>query len=814
MSNARQETLAARLDRYLRDGWFILCRRGVLALLGAAVREAATIVDAPTGPNLTAKEVFGSAPALLKRYGPAKVIGGLLRNLAVRWDPPRVLRTPANSSLLPTALSFHHTDDLIYPDGVVPARRPFNELDFALKTPFGFTPDRLPDGPVAAIVHAFYTDDMPALSARLANIPVSVDLFFSTDTEAKREEILAATAGWTKGTVEVRTLPNRGRDVAAKFVGFADVYDRYDVFLQLHMKKSPHGGDALARWRDYLFDNLIGTPEIARSNLSLFADPRIGIVFPQHLFELRGVLNWGYDYDLARGLMRRMGHDIDKNHVLEFPSGTMFWGRSRAIRPLLDLKLSYEDFPAEGGHVDGTLAHAIERILLMTAELSGHEWLKVVDAWLYPLKETVLACETPDDVSRHRLRVFRPCLSPLGEAAPPFARWIGEARPISAYPCRGGCRRLNLLVPTINPHQIYGGVGTALRLFHEWVDALSPDVDRRIVVTDAAVTADAYAAMPDYVAQPFEPPVVPPKRAIVDASERELGRLDVRAGDLFVATAWWTATIARRLEKDRARMFGGKLPFVYVIQDDEPHFYPAGAKSELAEETYRDGDDMIAVINSEELYLHMTKKHRLARAYCLPYAMNTAIGEALRPIPREPIILAYARPSVARNAFELVCAGLRLWQIRDPIRASRWQIRLLGESFPEELIAPLRNVRIEAKLDLAAYADRLGRASVGVSLMVSPHPSYPPLEMAEAGMTTIVNAYAGKDLRRRFDDVVSLDRPTAEAVADAIEIAVARRDPMLGTLYGPVAPRALDGTWTLPDGPALAAALSRAWAEA
>ena len=36
--------------------------------------------------------------------------------------------------------------------------------------------------------------------------------------------------------------------------------------------------------------------------------------------------------------------------------------------------------------------------------------------------------------------------------------------------------------------------------------------------------------------------------------------------------------------------------------------------------------------------------------------------------------------------------------------------------------------------------------------MLSPHPSYPPLEMAEAGVTTITNCYGGKDLRRRFPE--------------------------------------------------------------
>ena len=229
-------------------------------------------------------------------------------------------------------------NELTKPDGVVPARRPVNDCDFALEVPFSFPVHPRAMGPVAAVVHAFYPETLPTILMALRNVPVGVDLFLSTDTQAKRESIATLTAGWDKGAVEIRILPNRGRDIGAKFVGFADVYARYDIFLHLHTKKSPHGGAPLARWLDYLVDNLIGSPEIAASALALFDDPKVGVVLPQHLFEIRGILNWGYDYDLARDLMQRIGVSIDKNHVLEFPSGSMFWGRSAAIRGLLDLR--------------------------------------------------------------------------------------------------------------------------------------------------------------------------------------------------------------------------------------------------------------------------------------------------------------------------------------------------------------------------------------------------------------------------------------------------------------------------------------------
>lgn len=186
------------------------------------------------------------------------------------------------------------------------------------------------------------------------------------------------------------------------------------------------------------------------------------------------------------------------------------------------------------------------------------------------------------------------------------------------------------------------------------------------------------------------------------------------------------------------------------------------------------------MINSEELFVEMTAKYALRDAFFLPYRLNEKIASHLKPAAREPSLLVYGRPSVARNAFELICMGLFVWQQADPIRASRWRIVFLGENFPPSLIRALQNAFVEGKVALDRYADHLSRASVGVSLMISPHPSYPPLEMAEAGLKVVTNAFGAKDPRARFPDVLCLDRLTVETVAAAIERAVAEAEPGLG----------------------------------
>jgi lipopolysaccharide biosynthesis protein len=39
---------------------------------------------------------------------------------------------------------------------------------------------------------------------------------------------------------------------------------------------------------------------------------------------------------------------------------------------LLDLHLDEAEFEAEGGHVDGTMGHAIERVMAFVVKQSGH----------------------------------------------------------------------------------------------------------------------------------------------------------------------------------------------------------------------------------------------------------------------------------------------------------------------------------------------------------------------------------------------------------------------------------------------------------
>jgi lipopolysaccharide biosynthesis protein len=60
-----------------------------------------------------------------------------------------------------------------------------------------------------------------------------------------------------------------------------------------------------------------------------------------------------------------------------FPIGTMFWSRTKALVPLMELNLRYQDFPEEPLSIDGTMLHALERLLPFIAEKAGFSYALV-----------------------------------------------------------------------------------------------------------------------------------------------------------------------------------------------------------------------------------------------------------------------------------------------------------------------------------------------------------------------------------------------------------------------------------------------------
>ncbi|MES2583167.1 MAG: rhamnan synthesis F family protein [Pseudomonadota bacterium] len=243
-------------------------------------------------------------------------------------------------------------------------------LDMEIVTPL----DTAPDGRIAVHAHIFYADVAPEFAANLGNMPFPFDLFVSVPTEEVRmacESLFARLPRVRRLRTEV--VANRGRDVAPMFCTFGEELRGYDYLAHIHSKKSLYNDGATQGWREYLLDQLFGSELHLRKIFTLLrGDSGIGLVYPQNYTKLPYWANtWLSNRSAGMAWCSRLGIADAPSGYFDYPAGSMFWARTESLKPLFDAGLRLEDFPAETGQQDATLAHCLERLFALTARHRG-----------------------------------------------------------------------------------------------------------------------------------------------------------------------------------------------------------------------------------------------------------------------------------------------------------------------------------------------------------------------------------------------------------------------------------------------------------
>jgi glycosyltransferase involved in cell wall biosynthesis len=228
---------------------------------------------------------------------------------------------------------------------------------------------------VALHGHFYHPELVADFVAKMALNSSRCDLFLSTDDKVKAQILREALAGFDTGKVTIRVVPNRGRDIGPFLTSFAkDIVGAYDIVGHVHSKRSLFTEATMGEtWREFLWQNLVGgLYPMLDIILDRFAtDEKLGLVFPEdpHLPD------WDHNLDLAMDLAKCMGITDPLPPFFDFPVGTMFWARTEALMPLFNLKLGWNDYPEEPLPIDGTILHAIERLLPFVARHTGYRYV-------------------------------------------------------------------------------------------------------------------------------------------------------------------------------------------------------------------------------------------------------------------------------------------------------------------------------------------------------------------------------------------------------------------------------------------------------
>lgn len=225
-----------------------------------------------------------------------------------------------------------------------------------------------PAARLCVVVHAWYPDSFDEILTALEASGLPLRLIVTTAPEKAVQ--IRAVLGRHTVQAEIEVLENRGRDI----LPFLHVANRLldegeEVVLKLHTKHSPHRRDG-DRWRSELLDRLLSPERAGRIFQTFGRDPTLGMVAPDgHVQPLS--YYWGANEDNVRYLTTRIGIVAPRADSDTFVSGSMFWLRLDALRPLLDAHLDDWEFEPEAAQVDGTFAHAIERVFGLCARAQG-----------------------------------------------------------------------------------------------------------------------------------------------------------------------------------------------------------------------------------------------------------------------------------------------------------------------------------------------------------------------------------------------------------------------------------------------------------
>jgi Rhamnan synthesis protein F len=223
-------------------------------------------------------------------------------------------------------------------------------------------------GSVAAIVHVHYPELLPEIRDLLAGYTGALKLFVTTCNDNVRK--VKNALNQCSQPFEVFTFENRGRDIRPFLRVLPKVFEeRYDYIIKLHTKKSGHRDDG-DLWRRELLESLADPAELAWIVERLGHRPEVGIVGPsEHIVDMNAY--WGSNEATVLRLAERMGIGPIVPDPNVFVAGSMFVARREALSALLSIGFSDDEFEAEMGQTDGTMAHAVERAMTYSAAAYG-----------------------------------------------------------------------------------------------------------------------------------------------------------------------------------------------------------------------------------------------------------------------------------------------------------------------------------------------------------------------------------------------------------------------------------------------------------
>ena len=594
-------------------------------------------------------------------------------------------------------------------------------------------------------LHIFYPELAPIIADYIRKIPVKIDIHISTTHDAVNGLTEIFKRLDNSLNVQVKSFPNIGRDVAPFIVGFREEIPKYDFILKLHSKKSPHS-NALSGWFEHCLDNLIGSIDVFYTNMQELNKEDISIIYPVENYALSlGIKHdscWGHEdgnYDKAKTLLRTLGlEQINRNSEFLFPTGNMFWCKPDILEPILDWDLKFEDFDNEGGQIDGTLAHSIERLIGLCCTEYFHK--KIITSYCGYAESKQHQSDKQVIEGRNKLQIdgFEKVIQFKEKTLNPSWKNHNNSSPNQL--------QIHWVIPNFTR-----GLGGHMTIFRT-IDYLERCGHDCTIWVHSEIKGDKPSRLSSLHKRVIDQSFIKLKTDQVYMLGNTNDDLERVSGDVVIATDRMSAYPVLGMQKFAKRF--------YFVQDYEPFFFAKGTSTVLTEQTYRSNHEFACICASPWLKNMMIEQGNPAISF--PLAVDTDTYYQSKEIKRSKNTIAfYVRRSTPRRLYQLGLLALRaLFDLGDS-----FEIITFGENYLPDLGIPVK-ITHAGILNSESLSKLYQRSTAGLVLSGTNY-SLVPNEMMACGLP-VVDIDAPHTRLSYTSNTAILAQPNPEALAAAL----------------------------------------------
>lgn len=293
-------------------------------------------------------------------------------------------------------------------------------------------------------------------------------------------------------------------------------------------------------------------------------------------------------------------------------------------------------------------------------------------------------------------------------------------------------RRLNLVTDSISAGSLFGGVGTAIIL--SALLAKKWDCELRVITRTQGPTRNNFFQVLNANRIPVPSQVDFTFSYHLDPKSE----VPINDGDLFLTTSWWTTSSVIQTM--------GCNKVLYLLQEDERAFYPFGDDHLRCAEIISN-PNLTFIINTPILYEYLVKEgfSNIAKRglWFQPAWPDWLFYAPQQKINEQKHFFYYARPNNIRNLFYRGLEAIDLAVSKGILATNDWVFHFVGKDIPDISLGKA-NITRHQNLNWSEYAELVRNMDLGLSLMYTPHPSYPPLDLAASGAVVVTNKFGPK----------------------------------------------------------------------